>query len=163
MTHWEKTTNKIVSLEDAKALVAKWKANNEKIVFTNGCFDLLHKGHIDYLNKASDLGTKLVLGLNSDDSVTKLKGPNRPIQNEDSRSHILASLACIDLVVVFKEDTPEKLIHELLPNVLVKGGDYTIDTIVGADTVINNGGRVQTLDFLPGHSTSIIESKIKKT
>jgi rfaE bifunctional protein nucleotidyltransferase chain/domain len=162
MKHRKAISHKIVSVEDAKLRVAQWKERNETIVFTNGCFDLLHKGHVDYLNKAADLGTKLILGLNSDASVSRLKGAHRPIQDEDSRSHIMASLSCVDLVVIFNEDTPKELIDQLLPEVLVKGGDYALDDIVGAEAVLKNGGKVQTLEFLPGHSTSIIEAKIKK-
>ena len=141
--------------------IREWKAAGEKVVFTNGCFDLLHPGHIDYLARARDLGDRLVIGVNTDASVSKLKGPNRPIQSEESRMTVLAALSFTDALVLFGEETPADLIQECLPDVLVKGGDYTIETIVGADTVLENGGEVKVLPFLPGHSTTSIEQKIK--
>lgn len=140
-----------------------WQFFEQKIVFTNGCFDILHFGHIDYLSKAADLGDKLVIGLNSDTSVTKLKGSNRPLQNQQSRSTILASLAFVDAVIVFDEQTPENLIEFIKPNVLVKGGDYEIDQIVGANFVKNLGGQVITIPFVEGYSTTAIENKIKRS
>jgi rfaE bifunctional protein nucleotidyltransferase chain/domain len=159
----EKSAEKIKELPAAKAIVEQWKSQGEKVVFTNGCFDILHLGHVDYLEKARQLGDKLVLGLNTDDSVSRFKGPERPIQNQKSRSHVLASLQFIDLVVFFNEDTPLKLISELLPNVLVKGSDYLAENIVGADVVKKAGGEVKTIEFVPGYSTSRILEKIKKT
>ena len=138
-----------------------WRFQNEKIVFTNGCFDLLHAGHVQYLAQARSLGNRLILGLNSDASVKRLKGNHRPINDEKTRSFVLAALEIIDFVVVFDEETPIKLIQNINPDVLVKGGDYTIDTIVGADTVLKNGGKVQVLSFLDGYSTTNIEEKIK--
>jgi rfaE bifunctional protein nucleotidyltransferase chain/domain len=137
-----------------------WRLNNEKIVFTNGCFDLLHLGHIDYLSKAADLGTKLVIGLNSDLSTQNLKGPNRPICNQTSRAALLASLFFVDAVILFEEPTPITLISTILPQVLVKGADYEIENIVGAKEVIANKGEVKTITFLPGYSTTAIEQKI---
>jgi len=152
---------KIVSVQEAKDLVTAWQKTGDTIVFTNGCFDLLHPGHIDYLFKAASLGDHLVIGLNSDDSVQRLKGAHRPIQDEPSRALILAALACTDLIISFSEDTPYELIKALQPDVLVKGGDYTADQIVGSDIVMQKGGNVLTLDFLDGYSTSAIERKIK--
>ena len=159
----EKAAHKIKDLDGAKALVLQWKHTGKKVVFTNGCFDILHLGHVDYLEKARALGDKLVLGLNTDDSVSRFKGPERPIQNQNSRAHVLASLQFIDLVVFFNEDTPFNLISELLPDVLVKGSDYLAENIVGADVVKRAGGVVKTIDFVPGYSTTRILEKIKKT
>jgi rfaE bifunctional protein nucleotidyltransferase chain/domain len=136
---------------------------NKKIVFTNGCFDILHKGHVDYLAKAADLGDVLVLGLNTDESVSRLKGPHRPIQDEQSRMLIMASLSFVDAVVLFNEPTPLKLIELVQPDVLVKGSDYNIEQIVGYNVVKAKGGEVKTIDFLAGYSTSAIEKKIKSS
>ena len=133
-----------------------------KVVFTNGCFDLVHQGHIDYLSKARDLGDVLVVGLNTDDSVRRLKGPRRPINDEYSRALLLASMLFVDYVVLFGEDTPYELIKTLQPDILVKGSDYRPEDIVGYDIVMSKGGRVETLDFLPGFSTTAIEQKIAK-
>ena len=133
-----------------------------KVVFTNGCFDLVHQGHIDYLSKARDLGDVLVVGLNTDASVRRLKGPRRPINDEYSRALLLASMLFVDYVVLFGEDTPYELIKTLQPDILVKGSDYRPEDIVGYDIVMAKGGRVETLDFLPGFSTTAIEDKILK-
>jgi len=159
----EKTADKIKSLPDAKKKVAEWKSKGEKVVFTNGCFDLIHLGHVDYLEKARSLGDKLVLGLNTDDSVSRFKGPERPLQDEHSRARVLAGFQFIDLVVFFNEDTPLNLITELQPNILVKGSDYLAENIVGADVVKKGGGEVKTIDFVPGYSTTRIVEKIKKS
>jgi rfaE bifunctional protein nucleotidyltransferase chain/domain len=159
----ESTANKIKQTEVAQAIVKAWQAKGEKVVFTNGCFDLLHLGHVDYLEKARGLGDRLVIGLNSDDSVSRFKGPDRPLQDQNSRARILASLQFVDLVVFFDEDTPLNLISVLLPNVLVKGSDYLAERIVGADVVKNAGGVVKTIDFVPGYSTTRIVEKIKRT
>ena len=152
--------DKIVSKEKAAALVDVWKQSGE-VVFTNGCFDILHLGHIDYLEKAKQLGSKLVVGLNTDASVKRLKGPDRPLNNEYARARMLAALACTDAVILFDEPTPLELITDIKPDVLVKGSDYTIDTIVGADIVIENGGSVKTIDLVNGYSTTGIIEKIK--
>ena len=134
------------------------KLHQQKIVFTNGCFDVLHFGHVHYLLQAKELGDILVIGLNSDDSVRRLKGPTRPINGEKERAFVLAALACVDYVVLFGEDTPKELIETVRPDVLVKGGDYDITTIVGADFVQRNGGTVTTIPFVEGFSsTRIIE------
>lgn len=154
MNQLESIIKKIVSLEEAKELVSEWKKNGEKVVFTNGCFDIIHKGHIYYLAKAHDLGSKLILGLNTDASIKRLKGENRPIKEEESRALTIASFEFIDLVVLFDEDTPLQLISTLLPDVLVKGSDYQIENIVGAKEVLANGGEVKTIDFVEGFSTT---------
>lgn len=161
MTHLESITRKIVTLDEAKQIVAEWKTAGEKIVFTNGCFDIIHKGHVSYLAKARDLGTKLILGLNTDESVKRLKGANRPVKELESRALTVASFEYIDLVIPFSEDTPLKVISTLLPDVLVKGGDYKIDDIVGAKEVTANGGTVQTIDFVDGFSTTNYFKKLK--
>lgn len=162
MSHRSTVEEKIVTAEQVSSLVQTWRESGGRIVFTNGCFDLLHKGHIDYLNRAADLGNHLVVGLNSDASVTRLKGENRPLQDEGSRSFIMASLECVSAVVLFKEDTPQHLIERVQPDVLVKGGDYTPETVVGASFVEDNGGRVEIIPFLEGYSTSSIEEKIRR-
>lgn len=159
----EKAVEKIKTLAEAKKKVASWKAKGERVVFTNGCFDLLHLGHVDYLEKARNLGDRLAVGLNTDDSVARFKGPQRPIQDEQSRARVLAALQFVDLVVFFNEDTPLNLITELVPHVLVKGSDYLAENIVGADVVKKAGGEVKTIDFVPGYSTSRIVEKIKTT
>lgn len=152
--------NKIVSVNEGAALVAKWKLEGE-VVFTNGCFDILHLGHIDYLEKSRRLGSKLVVGLNTDASVKRLKGPERPLNNEYARARMLAALACTDAVILFDEPTPLELITAISPDVLVKGSDYTIDKIVGADFVMEHGGSVKTIDLVEGYSTTGIIEKIK--
>ena len=159
----EKTGDKIKDLEHAKEQVQQWKIQGKKIAFTNGCFDLLHLGHVDYLEKARALGDKLILGLNSDSSVGRFKGQNRPIQDQNSRARVLAALQFVDLVVCFNEDTPLNLITEIQPDILVKGSDYLAENIVGADVVKGKGGVVKTIDFVSGYSTSKIVEKIKNT
>ena len=153
--------SKIKSLADLSKDVYRWKFFGKKIVFTNGCFDILHAGHIESLSQASEFGDILIVGLNSDDSVKRLKGDHRPIQNENNRATLLASLYMVDAVVLFKEDTPLELIKNILPDVLVKGGDYTPDSIVGAKEVIANGGNVEIIPLVPGLSTTNLESKLK--
>jgi len=140
----------------------KWKAQNLKVVFTNGCFDLLHIGHLSYLMKAASFGDKLIIGLNSDDSVKRLKGESRPINAEESRALMLASLFFVDAVTVFEEDTPLNLIKTVMPDVLVKGGDYKMENIVGAQEVVENGGVVNVVDFVNGYSSSAIIEKIER-
>lgn len=159
----EAVKNKIKSAAESKARIAEWKKAGQKVVFTNGCFDILHLGHVDYLERARAMGNRLVVGLNTDDSVSRFKGSNRPIQDQDSRARILASLQFVDLVVLFDEDTPLELISELIPDILVKGSDYLAENIVGSEVVKNTGGEVKTIDFVPGYSTSRIIDKIKKT
>ena len=147
---------------DAKKKVDKWKSTGLKVVFTNGCFDILHRGHVEYLRDAKACGDRLITALNSDSSVCGLKGDLRPIQSQDDRAVILDALASVDLVVVFDEETPAEIIKNLIPDVLVKGGDYTPDTIVGSDTVNANGGEVKIIPFRSGQSTSLIIEKIIK-
>ena len=152
---------KIFSQDQLRSCLNMWRFLEKKIVFTNGCFDIIHLGHIDYLAKAADLGDKLIVGLNSDKSTRSIKGLNRPIIDESSRSIVLASFSFVDAVVLFDEETPLMLIKTVMPDILVKGADYSINQIVGADIVVQNGGRVQTLNYLPGYSTTLIEQKIK--
>jgi rfaE bifunctional protein nucleotidyltransferase chain/domain len=138
------------------------KQCNKKIVFTNGCFDILHVGHIRYLSEARSLGDILVVGVNSDDSVRNLKGPSRPINSLSDRALLLSELVCVDYVVSFKEQTPLKLIKMIMPDILVKGGDYTLDTVVGSSEVIDAGGKVELLKFHDGYSSTNYIDKIKK-
>lgn len=152
---------KIVTRVQAEDLVTEWKSAGNKIVFTNGCFDILHMGHVDYLEKARNLGDKLIIGLNTDNSVSRFKGSERPIQDQHSRARVMAALSSVDAVVLFDEDNPLELISALLPDILVKGSDYLAENIVGADVVKKNGGEVKIIDFVSGYSTSNIVKKIK--
>jgi rfaE bifunctional protein nucleotidyltransferase chain/domain len=162
MTHSEFIQNKICNApEELLQKISLWNDGGEKIVFTNGVFDLLHRGHVDYLAKARDLGDRLIIGVNTDASVIKLKGPHRPIQDEYSRMLILASFEFVDAVILFGDQTPYELIKMVQPDVLVKGSDYKAEDIVGYDIVTAKGGQVKTIDFIPGFSTSLIEQKIK--
>ncbi len=163
-------SEKIVSLNDGAKKVAKWKKEKQKVVFTNGCFDILHKGHVMYLFEAASFGNKLVVGINSDKSVKRLnKGSNRPINDENARAFLIAALSCVDLVLIFDEDTPNNLIESIIPNHLIKGGDYNENEdnpaskryIVGSTFVKKNGGQVSTIDFLDGFSSSSIINKMK--
>ncbi|MBK3331875.1 D-glycero-beta-D-manno-heptose 1-phosphate adenylyltransferase [Persephonella atlantica] len=142
--------------------IKKWKKEGKKIVFTNGCFDIIHAGHVDYLEKAKALGDILVVGLNSDDSIRRIKGKERPVNIQQHRKKVLEALKPVDLVIVFDEDTPEKLIKMIKPDVLVKGGDWKIENIVGADFVKSYGGTVTTIDFVYDISTTKIIEKIKR-
>jgi len=142
-------------------IIQKEREKGKKIVFTNGCFDIIHAGHVDYLEKAKSLGDFLVVGLNSDESVKRLKGPTRPVNPVDQRKKVLQALKPVDLVIVFEEDTPERLIKEIKPDVLVKGGDWKIENIVGADFVMSYGGKVYTIDFVYDTSTTKIIEKVK--
>lgn len=160
MREIERIESKIICQKDLSNLILKWREENQKIVFTNGCFDLLHLGHVDYLAKAKDLGDRLIIGVNTDSSVKRLKGKNRPLQDENSRLHILAALHSVDAVVLFDEDTPYELIKKIQPDILVKGADYKIENIVGYDIVTSRGGSVQTIEFIEGYSTTNIEQRI---
>ncbi len=162
MTQIERIKNKIVPNNQLEERIAAWRKENAKIVFTNGCFDLLHLGHADYLAKAKDLGDRLIIGVNTDSSVKRLKGANRPLQDEYSRLFLLASFEAVDAVVLFEEDTPYHLISLIQPDVLVKGADYKPESIVGYDIVSARGGRVETIEFVEGYSTSSIEQRIIK-
>ena len=143
-------------------IINRIKAERKKIVFTNGCFDLLHVGHIRYLAQAKKLGDFLIIGLNSDSSVRELKGKNRPINSFEDRATLLSAMKSVDLVIMFEEQTPENLIKDIVPDILVKGGDYNIEDIVGYQTVIQNGGQVKTLSFYEGYSSTNYINKIKK-
>jgi len=151
---------KIVSLDACLAFRKTCKENGKRVVFTNGCFDILHIGHTTYLQQAKALGDVLIIGINSDASVSALKGPKRPINSEADRAGVLAALEAVDCVVVFKESTPIELLEALKPDIHVKGGDYTAETLPEFETVTKNGGRVEILSFVPGKSTTAIIQKI---
>lgn len=153
---------KILDLEVLKKHIAGLKVKGETIVFTNGCFDIIHSGHLHTLSEAKALGTKLIVGINSDASVKRLKGEKRPVLSEDERALIVAALSFVDFVILFEEDTPFNLIKNITPTILVKGGDYKIEEIVGADIVLNNGGSVEMIPFLTGFSTTNTIEKIIK-
>ena len=150
-----------MNLTEAKNAVKAWKNKRQCVVFTNGCFDILHLGHVDYLEKAKLKGNKLIIGLNSDNSVKKLKGNQRPINSAITRSKMLAALEFVDMVIEFDEDTPLILIKSLLPDILVKGGDYTKENIVGADSVLTTGGTVEIIEFTEGYSTTKLIDQLK--
>jgi D-beta-D-heptose 7-phosphate kinase/D-beta-D-heptose 1-phosphate adenosyltransferase len=151
---------RVISRAELIEVRLELKKNRRRIVFTNGCFDLLHRGHIEYLAKAKSLGDILIVGLNADDSVRRLKGPNRPITPQEDRAAILAALAVVDYVCIFDEDTPYELIRAVVPDILVKGADWTVDDVVGKDIVEAAGGSVHTIEFLPNRSTTNIIQKI---
>jgi rfaE bifunctional protein nucleotidyltransferase chain/domain len=161
MSRLEWTHSKILNAEQLQKKLAQWRFKNQKIVFTNGCFDILHPGHIKVLTEASEYGDILIVGLNADTSVKTLKGNHRPIMNENERALLLAALHVVDAVVLFSEETPKNLIEIITPHVLVKGGDYAIENIVGASWVMQHGGEVKTIALAEGHSTTNIEAKIK--
>ena len=160
MLHLDILKTKIYSLEKLKNQVELWKKSGDKIVFTNGCFDILHRGHIEVLAHTADLGDKLIIGLNSDSSIKSLKGETRPIINEESRVILLAAFRFVDAIVLFNEDTPMNLISVILPDVLAKGGDYEVSTVVGHELVQNNGGKVILVPFVDGYSSTNIIEKI---
>ncbi|MFT6849658.1 MAG: rfaE bifunctional protein nucleotidyltransferase chain/domain [Sphingobacteriales bacterium] len=161
MKNLEKLRKKIILQDDIQSTLKLIRETNRQIVFTNGCFDILHYGHIDYLAKARELGDLLVLGLNSDKSTSRLKGPSRPINSENERAALLAALFFVDFIVIFDEDTPLNLIKKIKPNVLVKGGDYELSQIVGGEYIIAQGGRLTTIPFVNGFSTTNIINKSK--
>lgn len=154
MNHLEKIQNKILNKDNLAEWVAECRAKGSKIVFSNGCFDILHRGHVEYLAKAANFGDKMLIGLNTDASVKRLKGPSRPINDEYARAIVLAGLEFVSAVVLFDEDTPYNLIKAVQPDVLVKGSDYKPEDIVGYDIVTAKGGRVETIDFVDGYSTT---------
>jgi len=156
-----KTESKIVLKDALLEQRDVWKRQNLKVVFTNGCFDILHLGHIDYLEKSRNQGDKLIVAVNTDASIRRLKGESRPINSEYARARVIAALEFVDAVVLFEEDTPESLIQFVKPDVLIKGSDYKIENIVGADFVISSGGEVKTIDLVEGFSTSSVIEKIK--
>lgn len=152
----------IRSLNDIIKLRDKIRIENRKVVFTNGCFDIIHKGHVTYLNEAKSLGDHLIVGINSDDSVKRLKGKDRPVNNEYDRAFVLDNLKSVDDVLIFNEDTPYDIIKEIIPDLLVKGGDWKEEDIVGSDIVKKNGGKVISLQFVNNYSTTNILEKIEK-
>lgn len=154
--------SKIIDINHIEPFLAYWKFKNKKIVFTNGCFDILHRGHVEYLAQAANHGDILIIGLNTDHSVRKIKGDSRPVQDEYARAILLASLSFVTAVVLFDDDTPYQLIKKIQPDVLIKGSDYNIKDIVGYDIVTSKGGEVVTIDFIDGYSTSSIIEKLKK-
>ncbi|RZD14605.1 MAG: D-glycero-beta-D-manno-heptose 1-phosphate adenylyltransferase [Candidatus Acidulodesulfobacterium ferriphilum] len=156
------TMGKIIEFNNIKKEISRLKKDFKKIVFTNGCFDIIHAGHVSYLNEAKSLGDVLIVGINSDESVKRLKGQDRPIIGETDRAYILANIKPVDYVVIFNEDTPYNLIKEVSPDFLVKGGDYDGKDIVGKDIVETSGGKVVLIDFVKGKSTSGIIKKIKE-
>lgn len=162
MDYLDVIKEKIITDETFGPLLTYWRLKDNRIVFTNGCFDILHRGHIEYLSKTASLGDIVLVGLNSDRSVRKIKGSNRPLQDEYSRALVMASLKQVTGVYVFDEETPYNLISRVKPDVLVKGGDYKVEEIVGADVVKAYGGEVVTIDFLKGYSTSGLIEKLQK-
>jgi rfaE bifunctional protein nucleotidyltransferase chain/domain len=154
--------SKIVTGIDLMRLLSIYRFKNQKIVFTNGCFDLIHLGHVKYLSQAADLGNILIVGLNSDSSVIKIKGHGRPVLDQESRAMTLAAFSFVNNIVLFDEETPYKLIKQIMPDILVKGGDYNPEEIVGYDIVKENGGEIKMLDFIEGYSTSDIIERINK-
>ena len=152
--------SKIVSGIDLTRLLSFYRFRNQKVVFTNGCFDIIHLGHVKYLSQAADLGNILIIGLNSDSSVNKIKGHNRPVLDQKSRALTLAAFSFVNNIVLFDEETPYKLIKQICPDILVKGGDYKPEEIVGYDIVKDHGGEVKILDFIKGYSTSGIVERI---
>ncbi len=160
MDFYKAVTDKIISIDVCKHYIQDARLAGKKVVFTNGCFDILHLGHVTYLAKAAQLGDLLVVGLNTDASVKRIKGETRPLQDEANRAHVLASLLFVDKVVLFGEDTPKELINHLIPSILVKGADYSIENIVGADTVLAHGGEVKTIDLVDGYSTTNVINKM---
>ena len=163
MLHLRKINSKIFSIENLKTQINTWRKSSQKIAFTNGCFDIIHKGHIEVLARTADLGDKLIVGINSDNSIQKLKGRGRPIIDENSRAILLASLNFVDAIVLFAEETPLNLISTLRPDILTKGGDYKISTIVGSEIVTENGGEVILIPFVDGVSSTNIIDKIKNS
>lgn len=152
--------DKIISKSDLNALKGAWNLKDQKVAFTNGCFDLMHRGHVEYLAMAADKADLLVIGLNTDDSVKRLKGEGRPVQDQMARAIVLAALHFVDYVIFFEEDTPDGLIRAVEPDVLIKGADYNNEDIVGYDFVTSNGGVVETVPLSPGYSTSAIIEKL---
>jgi len=163
MSHLKTLNSKVYNLDALTNQVEQWKMAGKKVVFTNGCFDIIHRGHIEVLARTADLGDKLVIGLNSDQSIQKLKGKDRPVIDEQSRAILLAALSFVDAIVLFSEDTPLELISALLPDVLAKGGDYEIETIVGHEIVQKNSGKVKLVPFVDGFSSTNIIDKIKNS
>ncbi len=163
MRHIDIIYNKIIPRTEIVELANKWRENGDKIVFTNGCFDLIHRGHIEYLSRAADLSERMIVGLNTDASVSRLKGKDRPVVDEESRAILMGAFEFVDAVVYFDDDTPYELIKEIQPDILVKGSDYKIDEIIGYDIVLARGGAVETINLVEGFSTTTLIERIKKT
>jgi rfaE bifunctional protein nucleotidyltransferase chain/domain len=161
MDYYTHIQNKILSSESLDETLTSWRRNKQKIVFTNGCFDILHRGHVEYLAKAASFGDVMLMGLNSDSSVRSIKGPERPVQDERTRSLVLASLEFVAGVVIFEGNTPYELIKKVQPDFLVKGADYKTENIVGYDIVMAKGGAVKTIELVEGYSTTGIINKLK--
>jgi rfaE bifunctional protein nucleotidyltransferase chain/domain len=161
MSHLQTIEKKVMDAVSLSEQIRKWRDQGCKIVFTNGCFDILHLGHVDYLARAADYGDKMIIGLNSDHSVSRIKGPTRPINDERSRAMVLAALGCVSAITVFDEPTPYELISLVQPDVLIKGADYKPEEIVGYDIVTSRGGSVKTIPFVNGYSTTAIEQRIR--
>ena len=161
MKHLEKIYDKILSRDSLAEKLNLWRKEGKTIVFSNGCFDILHRGHVEYLSKAADLGDVLIIGLNTDSSVKRIKGPSRPVNDEKARAVVLAALEFVDAVIFFEEDTPYNLIKYVQPDVLVKGKDYKAEDIVGYDIVVGNGGRVETIELVEGFSTTNTIEKMR--
>ena len=161
MKHLEKIYDKILNRESLEEKLNLWRKEGKTIVFSNGCFDILHRGHVEYLSKAADLGDILIIGLNTDASVKRIKGPSRPVNDEKARAVVLAALEFVDAIMFFDEDTPYNLIKNVQPDVLVKGKDYKAEDIVGYDIVTNKGGKVETIELVEGFSTTNTINKMK--
>ena len=161
MKHLEKIYDKILNSDSLEEKLNLWRKENKTIVFSNGCFDILHRGHVEYLSKAADLGDILIIGLNTDASVRRIKGPSRPVNDEKARAVVLAALEFVDAIMFFEEDTPYNLINTVHPDVLVKGKDYKAEDIVGYDIVTNKGGKVETIELVEGFSTTNTINKMK--
>ena len=162
MKHLEKIYDKILDDKSLDKKLNLWREEGKSIVFSNGCFDILHRGHVEYLSKAADLGDILIIGLNTDDSVRRLKGPSRPVNDEKARAVVLAALEFVDAIMFFEEDTPYNLIKRVQPDVLVKGKDYKAEDIVGYDIVTAKGGKVETIELVEGFSTTKILNQSSK-
>ena len=161
MKHLEKIYDKILNGKSLEERLNLWRKEGKTIVFSNGCFDILHRGHVEYLSKAADLGDVLIIGLNTDASVKRIKGPTRPVNDEKARAVVLAALEFVDAVIFFEEDTPYNLIKFVQPDVLVKGKDYKAEDIVGYDIVVGKGGRVETIELVDGFSTTNTIEKMR--
>jgi rfaE bifunctional protein nucleotidyltransferase chain/domain len=159
MRHIDIIYNKIIPRDEIVSLAEKWRANGDKIVFTNGCFDLIHRGHIEYLSRAADLSERMIVGLNTDASVSRLKGKDRPVVDEESRAILMGAFEFVDAVVYFDDDTPYELIKEIQPDILVKGSDYKIEEIIGYDVVLARGGTVETINLVEGFSTTTLSKE----
>ena len=162
MSKLDYVRSKIIDIQAIDPYLTYWKLKNQRIVFTNGCFDIIHRGHVEYLAQAANFGNILVIGLNTDNSVRRIKGELRPVQDEIARATILASFQFVSAVILFDEDTPYELIKKVQPDVLIKGSDYSVEDIVGYDIVKAKGGEVVTIDFIEGYSTTSIIEKLKK-